>query len=104
MAQAALAASERVFDLVDEEPDVVDAPDAEDLPPLEGSLVFDNATFGYESAEPVLHDIRLEIDGGVSPTTIEEISKAGVNIFVAGSAVFGAESYQGAISAMKDKW
>lgn len=34
---------------------------------------------------------EIEIDGGVGPANIEEISKAGVDIFVAGSAVFGAE-------------
>ncbi len=49
-------------------------------------------------------DVGIEIDGGVSPATIEEISKAGVNIFVAGSAVFGAENYETAISALKAKW
>ncbi len=49
-------------------------------------------------------EVGIEIDGGVSPATIEEISQAGVNIFVAGSAVFGAENYQEAISALKAKW
>lgn len=49
-------------------------------------------------------EVGIEIDGGVSPATIEEISQAGVNIFVAGSAVFGAESYEGAISTLKAKW
>lgn len=35
-------------------------------------------------------DIRLEIDGGVGPANIREIHEAGVDTFVAGSAVFGA--------------
>jgi ribulose-phosphate 3-epimerase len=34
--------------------------------------------------------IRLEIDGGVSPANIAEIARAGVDAFVAGSAVYGA--------------
>jgi ribulose-phosphate 3-epimerase len=34
--------------------------------------------------------IRLEIDGGVKPANIAEIAAAGVDTFVAGSAVFGA--------------
>lgn len=46
----------------------------------------------------------IEIDGGVTAATIEEISQAGVNIFVAGSAVFGAANYQEAIAALKAKW
>lgn len=37
-------------------------------------------------------DIRLEIDGGVGPANIREIHEAGVDTFVAGSAVFGAAS------------
>jgi ribulose-phosphate 3-epimerase len=49
-------------------------------------------------------EIGIEIDGGVSPATIEEISNAGVNIFVAGSAIFGAGDYGQAITALKDKW
>jgi ribulose-phosphate 3-epimerase len=48
--------------------------------------------------------VGIEIDGGVSPATIEEISQAGVNIFVAGSAVFGAANYQEAITTLKSRW
>ena len=49
-------------------------------------------------------EIGIEIDGGVSPATIKEISDAGVNIFVAGSAIFGADDYGQAITALKNKW
>lgn len=48
--------------------------------------------------------VGIEIDGGVSPATIEEISRAGVNIFVAGSAVFGAGDYQEAVTTLKSRW
>ncbi len=44
---------------------------------------------------------RLEIDGGVTLDNIADIGKAGADTFVAGSAIFGAESYQQTISAMK---
>jgi len=36
------------------------------------------------------HDIALEVDGGIDPTTAEPCRKAGANLFVAGSAVFGS--------------
>jgi len=36
------------------------------------------------------YNCRLEIDGGVSPANIKEVAEAGVDTFVAGSAVFGA--------------
>jgi len=35
-------------------------------------------------------DVSLEIDGGVGPANIAEVARAGVDTFVAGSAVFGA--------------
>lgn len=48
-------------------------------------------------------NVGIEIDGGVSPKTISAIASAGANIFVAGSAVFGAPDYGWAISAMKEQ-
>ena len=45
--------------------------------------------------------VGIEVDGGVSPATIEDVAGAGGNIFVAGSAVFGEEDYAGVISRMK---
>jgi ribulose-phosphate 3-epimerase len=36
------------------------------------------------------HDVALEVDGGIDPTTAEPCRKAGANLFVAGSAVFGS--------------
>jgi ribulose-phosphate 3-epimerase len=48
-------------------------------------------------------NVGIEIDGGVSPSTISAISEAGVNIFVAGSAVFSTD-YAKAISELKSRW
>jgi len=45
--------------------------------------------------------VGIEIDGGVSPTTIAEIAQAGANIFVAGSAVFGQTDYAKVINELK---
>jgi ribulose-phosphate 3-epimerase len=45
--------------------------------------------------------IGIEVDGGVSPSTIAEITAAGANIFVAGSAVFGHRDYGSIISELK---
>jgi ribulose-phosphate 3-epimerase len=46
-------------------------------------------------------DIRLEIDGGVSPANIREIAEAGADTFVAGSAIFGREDYRAVIAEMR---
>ena len=43
----------------------------------------------------------IEVDGGITPHNISRISKAGANVFVAGSAVFKAESIADAISQLR---
>ena len=47
--------------------------------------------------------IRLEVDGGVTTKNIRAIAEAGADTFVAGSAIFGAESYQQAIHTMREE-
>lgn len=46
-------------------------------------------------------DVELEIDGGIKIENIEKISKSGVDIFVAGTAVFGNKDYKWAIDEMR---
>jgi ribulose-phosphate 3-epimerase len=46
----------------------------------------------------------IQIDGGVNADTIGRISQAGVDVFVAGSAIFGSEDYAQTISELKSKW
>jgi ribulose-phosphate 3-epimerase len=46
-------------------------------------------------------DIRLEVDGGVSPSNIREIAGCGADTFVAGSAIFGQADYAQVISSMR---
>ena len=48
-------------------------------------------------------DIRLEIDGGVSPKNIAEIAAAGADTFVAGSAIFNQPDYAAVISEMREQ-
>ena len=48
-------------------------------------------------------DIRLEIDGGINQSTIADAANAGADTFVAGSAIFKAESYQAEIAALRSK-
>ena len=45
--------------------------------------------------------IRLEIDGGVKTENIRAIAEAGVDTFVAGSAIFGSADYAATIAAMR---
>jgi ribulose-phosphate 3-epimerase len=45
--------------------------------------------------------VRLEIDGGVKADNIGAIAKAGADMFVAGSAIFGQKDYRAVIEAMR---
>ncbi|MCI5218390.1 MAG: ribulose-phosphate 3-epimerase [Candidatus Electrothrix sp. LOE2] len=45
----------------------------------------------------------IEIDGGISPDTIGKMAKAGANIFVAGSAIYGQSDYAAVIQEMKQR-
>lgn len=45
----------------------------------------------------------IEVDGGVKVDNIAEISQAGTNLFVAGSAIFGSKDYEATIRAMKER-
>jgi ribulose-phosphate 3-epimerase len=48
-------------------------------------------------------DVDLEVDGGVSNETILAAAAAGADVFVAGTAVFGAADYRDAIANLRDK-
>jgi len=45
--------------------------------------------------------VGIEVDGGISPATINRVAEAGANIFVAGSAIYGQRDYQSVIRKMK---
>ena len=56
---SALAGAERVFAVLDAEPEAADAPDAVSIAPIRGEVVLDHVTFGYEPGQVILKDISL---------------------------------------------
>jgi ATP-binding cassette subfamily B protein len=62
--QSALAGAERVFAMMDEEPEPADAPDVQSLATVRGELSFDNVCFSYKDGEPVLRDFTLQVQPG----------------------------------------
>src|ERR1700755_315741 len=62
--QAGMAALDKIFDLLDEEPDLVDAPDAIDLPRLRGEIVLDDVSFSYGGDADALSQVTLEVPPG----------------------------------------
>jgi ATP-binding cassette subfamily B protein len=63
-AQLARAGVERVFDLVDEKPDVTDPPDPVPLPPGPLAVELDGVRFGYAGRDPVLDGVTLAVAPG----------------------------------------
>ncbi|ABA88508.1 phospholipid/lipopolysaccharide-flipping ABC transporter MsbA [Syntrophotalea carbinolica DSM 2380] len=61
--QRSLGAAERVFELMDEVPEIADQPDAIQAPRAVGNIVFEHVGFSYGD-EPVLHDLNLSIRAG----------------------------------------
>ncbi|WP_331674440.1 ABC transporter ATP-binding protein [Enterocloster asparagiformis] len=56
---SALAGAERVFAVMDEEPEPADGPDAVVLEPMKGHVVLDHVTFGYDPEKIILKDVSL---------------------------------------------
>ena len=54
----------RVFELIDLRPTIVDRPDAEPIGAVRGRIAFEGVCFSYLEAQPVLHDLTLDIAAG----------------------------------------
>ncbi|GBE92395.1 ABC transporter ATP-binding protein [Nostoc cycadae] len=63
-AQSAFAGLERIFLLLDEPAKLQDAPDAEEMPAIQGEVRFENVTFGYNPEQLVLKGVNLHASPG----------------------------------------
>jgi ABC-type multidrug transport system fused ATPase/permease subunit len=62
--QAGMAALDKIFELLDEEPDLGDKPDAIELPRLRGEIRFEDVSFSYDGEQPALCEVDLQIPPG----------------------------------------
>ena len=60
----AMASGERIFEVLDVPVGIQDKPDAKEIERSNGSVRFENVTFGYNPNYPVLHNVNLEIPAG----------------------------------------
>ncbi len=71
---AAVAALDKIMDVMDEEPEVRDSPGARELGRIEGDVRFENVRFAYGKGPEVLHGIDLEVPAG---TTVALVGHTG---------------------------
>jgi len=62
--QTAIAGAERVFQIMDEQPDLTDAPQARGLEDVRGDVAFEDVSFGYDEGIPVLREVSLKAAPG----------------------------------------
>ncbi len=62
--QAGMAALDKIFELLDEKPDLGDKPDALELPRLRGEIEFDDVSFSYDGETPALCEVDLRVPPG----------------------------------------
>ncbi len=62
--QSAVAGAERIFELLDEVPEVPERPGAVEMPPIRGEVVFDQVWAEYNPGEPVLKGVSLHASPG----------------------------------------
>ena len=62
--QKAMAAAERVFDIMDLDEKITDVPGAKPLPPIKGKVEFKDITFSYKEGQPALQHISLKAEPG----------------------------------------
>jgi ATP-binding cassette subfamily B protein len=71
---SAVAALDRITEVLDEEPEIVDRPGATELPQITGHVAFEDVRFGYGKGVEVLHGISLDIPAG---TTVALVGHTG---------------------------
>ena len=62
--QSAMAAAERVFRMIDEEPEPMDAPSAIELTDVAGDVKMEHIQFGYDPEKTIIHDLNLHAKPG----------------------------------------
>jgi ATP-binding cassette subfamily B protein len=60
----ATSSAHRVFEVLDTEPEIVDAPDPVRLEPVHGRVTFDNVTFGYDGVRQVIRGMSFDVAPG----------------------------------------
>jgi len=75
--QSAIAGGERIFGLLDVQPDIADKPGAIEMPPIVGRVVFDHVSFSYEQPPTTDHRAPTSTNGAAPPVVGRQSSVVG---------------------------
>lgn len=67
-----ISSAERIFEILDTKPDIVDLEGAEEMPEITGNIEFKDVTFEYEKNKPVLCNVSFKVDAGNSIALVGE--------------------------------
>lgn len=59
-----ISGAERIFEIIDTQPEITDEKDVREIPPLKGEVEFQHVTFAYEEGTPILNDVSFHIKPG----------------------------------------
>ena len=95
--QRAMASGARIFELLDSEPDVVDAPGARDLPRLEGEIEVRGVSYGYVEGEDVLKNVNIHVKPGTTVAIVGPTGAGKTTLVSLISRFYDVEQGRGAI-------
>ena len=95
--QRAMASGARIFELLDVEPELLDAPHANDLPKIKGEIDYRNVSYGYADGNDVLHDVSLHIEPGQTVAIVGPTGAGKTTLVSLLSRFYDVEHGRGAI-------
>lgn len=88
----AMASTERIFEILDIQPDIKDSPKAYDLPPIKGKITFENVSFSYDDEKPILKDMSFTIKAGETVALVGETGAGKTTIISLIARFYDAQS------------
>ncbi len=95
--QRAMASGVRIFELLDAEPDLVDAPGARNLPRLRGAIDVKNVSYGYVEGEDVLKNVNIHVEPGSTVAIVGPTGAGKTTLVSLISRFYDVEPDRGAI-------